>query len=151
MWNFYGDSYDSDSDFANAEKTIRFKLPVGGIIEYFRTWIVGYIDPSFTSITADIYNDVNGSKGGVLYSSSTSFVKSQITTKDNFVKEIYFKFDKVPLDSENWYHFALKGVSSGFSEDSHIAWKVGYPFPVYPVSANIAVHPYLYTIIGAPF
>lgn len=156
-WLIYANSYDSDAEFSGATKTVRFKVnSPGGIVQYFRTWLIGFNDPQFTNITAKIYADVNGSKGALLDNgnSVTTLTKAQITTEVNFAKEVYFQFDNLSLDQHNWYHFALTGVSSGFTEDSHIAWRSSYPFPVYREglsAANLAAYPFLVSVVGAEF
>jgi hypothetical protein len=154
MWSIYGNSYDTDADFLNATKTVRFKVPAGNIQQYVRTWVIGNNDPLYTNITASIYADVNGSKGAKLYDSLTTHLKAAVSTKINFVKELYFEFDNLSLDENNWYHFALRGTSSGFTEDSHIAWKTSYPYPVYTTglgSTNLAAYPYTFSMVGAEF
>jgi hypothetical protein len=153
-WEIYGNSYDTDAEFSGASKTIRFKPDNGTIVTYFRTWIIGFNDPVFTNITAKIYSDVNGEKGSKLHDSITTHLKASIATQDNFVKEIYFEFDNIALDSSNWYHIALSGTSTGFSASSHLAWRTSFPYPVYDSglsSANVAEYPYTLSAIGASF
>jgi hypothetical protein len=155
MWTVYADSYSTNADFSNGVKSVRTKFGTGTILTVVRTWIVLYNNPTFSSLTMKIYSDKNGSKDKLLYSSTNSFNKADIFTKQNGVAEIYFNFDKIPLDSYNWYHFSLSGTSSDFADDKHLAWKSSYPFPVYTTgitgATNLTEYPYLISFVGAEF
>ncbi len=157
-WSVYANSYDTDADFANATKTVRFKLNQNSIIKYIRTWIVVYNDAPFTNITGKIYYDDSSTetKGDLIEASSTTFTKAQVLSLDNGVRELYFQFNDLALDGDNYYHFALSGTSSGFSESTHIAWRTSYPDPIYAdgisvAFANLPKFPYTFCVIGDTF
>lgn len=153
-WTVYGDSYDTDSAFTNGTKTIKFSPEKDSILRAVRTWLVFYNDPTFTNITMKLYYDGAGSRGDLLASSTTTWTKAQILTLDNGVNEVYFEFDDRTLDSGNYYHLVLMGTGSSFSESSHIAWRTGYPDPVYKDGISVSFNnllkfPYEFSLIGA--
>ena len=157
MWTVYGDSYDNDSDYSNGVKSVRFKLNSKVVIRYIRTWIIVNNDAPFTNITGKIYYDqADETKGDLIQASSTTFTKAQVLSLDNGVRELYFQFNDLALDGDNYYHFALSGTSSGFSDSSHIAWKTSYPDPVYEdgvsvTFSNLPKFPYTFVVIGDTF
>ena len=153
-WKVYADSYNTDAELSSGSKSVRAKMNEEIILRYVRTWIVFNNDPGLTNITMKIYSDDNDSKGFLLHSSTTTHTKANIITATNGVKEVYFAFDDIALDSENYYQFVLTGTSSGFSSSSHVAWKLSYPDPVYSSGftnnyENLLVYPYDLVLIGA--
>ena len=156
-WLVYGDSYDNDTDYSNGAKTVRFKLNSKVVIKYIRTWVIVNNDAPFTNITGKIYYDKpDETKGDLIQASSTTFTKAQVLSLDNGVRELYFQFNDLALDGDNYYHFALMGTSSGFSDSSHIAWKTSYPDPVYEggvsvTFSNLPKFPYTFVVIGDTF
>ena len=155
-WTVDADGYETSADLTNGVKTIRARMNKGTILRFARTWVVFYNDPDLTNITMKIYYDESGSKGDLLYSSITTLTKAQIITLQNGIKEVYFEFDDVVLDANNYYHFVLTGVSSGFSSSSHLAWKKSYPYPVYTSGfaqsfRNRLIFPYTLSLVGAEF
>jgi hypothetical protein len=152
-WNVYAMSYDDNADLANGVHSIRTKFNDNVIVSYIRTWVLTYGSPVFTSLHMEVYSDVNGSKGGLIATSTNSFSNTDITSKAFSAKEIYFTFDKDTFDSNNWYHLVLKGTPTAFTSSSHIAWKSSYPYPIYTTgitaSVNLREYPYTMCTIGA--
>lgn len=154
-WDIVGDSFTT-TEFTNGTKSIRFKMPSASIVKYVRTKLVLFGDPTFTNVTAKIYYDNNGEIGQLYKSSITTWTKAQILTLDNGVNDIYFEFEDIPLDKNNWYHLVLSGAGANFTDVSHIAWKMSYPFPVYttgwsPSFRILPQFPYDLVIIGEEF
>lgn len=157
-WTVFGDTYETDSDFSNGTKSVRAKMNKKILLRFVRTWIVVYNDAPFTDITMKIYHDTASTElqGDLLYSSTTTLTKAEIVTLENGIKEIYFEFDDVELDENNYYHFTLSGSSSGFTVDTTVAWKTSFPRPVYDDGFSQSFRalpgfPYTLSLIGAEF
>lgn len=156
-WLVYADSYDNDADFSGATKSVRFNLTNNTVVKYIRTSVILYNDPGLTNITASIYYDkTDESKGDKIASSLTTHTKAEIITSLNGVVDLYFEFNEISLHNSGYYHFALHGVSSGFTDSSHLAWKTSYPDPVYDggvsvVFSNLPKFPYTFVLIGDDF
>ena len=134
-WKVYGDSYNSDSELGT--KYSKFKFNDNTILRYVRTWIIFFNDPNVTSLKMEIYGDRDGEMGSLLYTSN-SLTKAQMITLENGIKEVPFSFDDIQLDGNNYYYFVLNGVVSGMSGASHIAWKKGWPDPIYQTGLNVS-------------
>jgi hypothetical protein len=127
-----------------------------------RIWVIVYGDPAFTDLSMKIYGDNQDAGAGEHYpdgliaTSTNSLTKAQIITLDNGVKEIYFDWDRVPLQANSWYNFKL--IASGYSPvgTEHLAWRLGYPRYVYETNLTIqpvklSVLPFSIYFIGATF
>lgn len=155
-WRVWGQSYDSDSDFANGIYSVRFTPNSNIILRIARTWVIFCNNPGLTTLTSKIYIDDDNAVGDLLHSSTTTWTKSQIISESNGAREIYFNFDDIPLHASEHYHLKLMGTSSGFSESSHLAWKSSYPDPVYSggfagSASKLPQYPFDLSLIGARF
>lgn len=154
-WKVWADYYEN-AEFTSGSKTVRTRFNSNIVLEGARVWIVLFNNPTFTNISMDIHGDESNSKGKLLATSTNTLSKSQIITLENGVKEIYFSFDKFPIDGEKWYHFSLRGAGPAFNETTHLAWLKGWPDPVYRKNLSITfekllVFPYTIYFIGAEF
>lgn len=101
----------------------------------FRATLVLYNNPTFTSVSCDIYSVKNGEPDVLLYSSTDSRTKAELLEKDNITYnsghvETWFEFDQVNLKQGDWYAFVIKAVGYTGSSSSHIALKKDWPDPV---------------------
>jgi len=126
------------------------------ILRAIRTWVVVYNDPTFTNLTAKLYNnDENASTdspGSLIASSTTVLTKSQIHTLDNAYKSLYFEFDDITLVGNSKYHIVLNGDGYVPSSSSYLAWMKAWPKPVYDYSQTyekLLVSPYQIVLFGA--
>lgn len=97
-----------------------------------RAVVIHYNDPAYTDLTLEIWSNNDSGNPGVLFSTSTTtWLKSEISTLDNALKEIYFAFNKPMLQQNEFYHFALR--ASGYTGDAsaHLAWALSWPRPRY--------------------
>lgn len=160
-WTVFADTYDSTSDLSNGVKFVPAQMNKNILLRYIRTWIVLLNDPNLSTLTMTINHDNAGTKGPVIYTSTNSWTKAQITTYDHCIREIYFEFDDVPLDGTSTYNFALVGTSTNtgtYNGDQpyFVAWKNAYPYPVHRggftiTASNLTRYPYDICLIGAEF
>lgn len=130
------------------------------ILRAIRTWLIFYNNPTVTSFSVDIYSDrPNGTQhepGVLLHSSTNSQAKSSIITLDNGYKETYFTFDDVNLNANTWYNFVLSASGYSYQANSYVAWRLGFPDPVYSTNlvvatSKLARFPFAMYLIGAEF
>jgi hypothetical protein len=158
-WKIYADYFES-GQLANTSKFCTISLKQNIVLIGVRTWIVVYDNPTFTSLNMKIYSNeviagVNTPKK-LLYTSINNVLKSEIMTLHNAIKEIYFEFDKVPINGNDKYNFVINGVDYSYSAGSHLAWVKAWPDPVYSdgFTANfesLAAAPYQLYCIGSAF
>jgi hypothetical protein len=68
-------------------------------------------------------------------------------------KEIYFEFNYVPLQKDTTYHLVLNCDNYTYTDGAHMAWRKGWPDPVYgkPVSfGSLLSSQYIFSIVSAP-
>lgn len=126
------------------------------ILRACRTWFILYNDPALTSIEMRIYSDDNGSPGKILYTSTNAVTKAELLTggNTNGIRECFFEFDNPTFNGNDTYHFVP--VATGYTgvDGTHIAWKKGWPDPVYRTGVttnyvSAARAPYDLYFIGA--
>jgi len=153
-WSVIGDTY-STSEFDNYSKLQPVIFNDNTILRYARTWVIVYNNPTFTDLKLKIFSyNESGTKGKELYVSSTTWTKVLITSENNAVREIFFQFDDIPLNGDNTYYFAVGGSSAAFTSSAHMAWKKGWPDPVYTTGVSTTYpsagsNPYDIYYIGA--
>lgn len=103
-----------------------------------RTWIIFYNNPPLTALGMKVYANSGGVPGSLIATSQNTFTKAEMITLNNGIKEIYFTFDNLNFRMNDIYHAVLFGTGYTGSESSHIAWRVGYPDPVYNTITSIA-------------
>lgn len=157
-WQVWGKSiYSSDMNetLGYYQPTIMHK---NIILRAARIWLVFYNDPTFDNVGMSIYtNDDNTTAEDTpaikIADSTNTLTKSQIITESNGVKEIYFKFNDIPLQSDIKYNFMLTSKNYVGSTTSHLAWVKAYPDPVYtegytPTLVNMPNAPFTIYFIG---
>lgn len=155
-WRVWGDKLlTGELGASGREQPVIFNKNV--ILLAVRTWVIVNNDPSFTSINMKIYSDDSSSRGKLLHTSDNSVTKSELITSTNGVKEAYFEFDAptgVPLKGTTTYRFALDGAGYTGSSSSHLAWRIGFPDPVYQNNITVSFNdllqmPYTMVFVGA--
>jgi hypothetical protein len=137
---------------AGVSQKVRFNSNV--VLRACRIWLIFYNNPALTDLTMKIYSNDGGVPRKLLHSSTTTLTKSQIITLENGVKEVYFDFNYPSFDGDDFYHFVLTGSGYTGTASSHIAWRVGWPDPVYltnftPNLANCGTAPLAIYFIGS--
>lgn len=155
-WKVWGERIDT-ADFAGSTPRLYQPLVTNRhlVLKGIRTWLIEYNNPTLTSLTLRIYADRAGIPGKLLYESS-ALTKSAIFTQANGVREAGFTFPQLPaLQSATRYHVVLWGVGYTGDETSHLAWRRGWPDPVYTAGGvsstaiNVLVFPFALTLVGA--
>lgn len=135
-WRVYADSYDTTGEITDASKYSPIIPSRNIILLAVRTWVVFVGDPVYTSLSMKIYsNDENDMPLKLLHTSTDVRLPTELdpNSDGNGCREVYFTFAKVPLKAGDRYNFVLN--ASGYnspSAESHIAWRKGFPDPVYP-------------------
>lgn len=151
-WRVWGESFSDASDLTSTRvfQPVRFNKNV--ILKGVRTWVVVYNNPTFTNLNMKIYsNDAQQSSytpKEVVSTSNDVRTKSEIHTLSNAVKEIYFTFDDIPLNGEDFYNFVINGTGYSPTSSSYLAWMKGFPDPVYDEGLPAFT---MVSIGGAPF
>lgn len=150
-WTVWGYAYADQAEFDSTNVFASFRMNSDTIVQYCRTWFIIFDNPSFVSLTANIYsNRLDGSDNspGLLLYSSDARLKSEIHTEDYGVRETWFEFtDTIPLQGDTWYNLVISANTYSPSGNAHIAWKHSYPDPVYTTDYTPAVE----TINKSPF
>lgn len=134
MGVFYGRPYYNASEALDKTNYQTFTPNANVFLKALRTWVVVYNDPTFTSLSANVYEDDGGLPGALLMSSSNSHTKaSLIGANTNALRGVYFTFtNDIILRSADVYHLVLKWTgASGFSETAHVGWIQDVYDPVY--------------------
>jgi hypothetical protein len=102
------------------------------ILRACRTWFINYNDAAFTNITMKIYsNSPSDAPDVLIHSSTTTLTKAQIFTLANGVREVYFEFNNPVFTSTDTFHFVPVATGYTGTDSTHLAWKRGWPDPVY--------------------
>jgi len=152
-WTQYGDALTT-SEASNKSRYLRFSPTENTVLLAIRTWVILYNPPSFTNLRCKLYADRNGLPAGLISTSTTTWSKTDLLTQYNYgTKEIYFEFSPTIALQENlYYHFVLNVDNYTYAEESHIAWRKGWPDPVYGTATfeNLLTQTYIFALIGAP-
>lgn len=152
MWTVYGDTF-STGDMTNADRSMRFSPIENNVLLTMRTWIILYNPPNFTNLVAKLYSDREGLPGALIATSVNSYNKADVLTTGPYgLKDIYFTFSpKISLSANLYYHFVLNCSGYTYAEESHIAWRKGWPDPIYGTATfnNLLTQPYMCPLIGA--
>lgn len=161
-FDVYGEVLET-ADLASSLRVFRLLKSTENSITMigYRATFILYNNPTFTSISCDIYSVKNGEPDVLLYSSTDSRTKAEFLEKDNVTYnsghvETWFNFDNVNLKQDEWYAFVFKAVGYTGSDASHIALKKDWPDPVvyYGVTPSIegmGIAPVTGYTIGATF
>lgn len=151
-WRVWGQPISTSDGTAGVSQKVKFNTNL--VLRACRIWLIFYNNPTLTSVTMKIYSDDGGTPKKLLHSSTTTLTKSEIITLSNGVKEIYFEFDYPAFDGDDYYHFVLFANGYTGTDSSHIAWRQGWPDPVYmtnytPSLVNLGVAPRTIYFIGS--
>lgn len=133
------------------------KVSRNEILRAMRTWLIVYNNPAFTDLTMQVYsNDVAGGNvpGALLFTSTTTHLKAEIHTLANAVKGVHFSFADKSLKAGDTYHFIPKATGYTGTASAHLAWRKGWPDPVYRTNVDsgyskLLVAPYMIGFFGA--
>lgn len=152
-WTQYGDPLTT-AEASNKSRYLRFSPSQNTVLLAMRTWIILFNPSSFTNLRCKIYGDRDGMPAGLIGTSSNSWDRGDLLeTYDYGTKEIYFEFSpKISLQQNLYYHFVLNLDNYSANDDSHIAWRKGWPDPIYGTATfeNLLRSPYIFALIGAP-
>lgn len=158
-WKVYANPFET-GELSNTAKFQTVKFVEDKILLAVRTWIVLYNNPTFTNLNMKIYSNDDSSgantPGMLLATSTNTQIKSDIITLENGAREIWFQFDYFPVNGEDKYNFVVNGDGYTYSDESHIAWMLAWPDPVYsaaytPTFENLLVAPYQLYAVGGDF
>lgn len=147
----------SSTDLTNGNLSASIVMNKNYLIRYVRTSVVILNSAPFTNLRMKIYTDDGyGSKSSLLYTSTNSYTTAQITTSSHAVRNIYFTFDDVPVNSGR-YHFVLTASpTGGYTDPALMYWQSSYPYPEHQggfalIHQNLPKFPYKICLIGAEF
>jgi len=140
-WKVFGERYDT---LAALEATQDFTFDDDLFLRGSQDWFVFFSSPTFTTLSMNIYSDRNGSPGAIVKTSSKTWTKAEIiaegtqletgaafTDLRNGVIKLYWDWDDFPLKGGTKYHMVFNATGYTGDENSHIAWRKGWPDPVY--------------------
>lgn len=138
MWKIIGrvaDSGDLSGQPVSFYQGVKFHRDV--IIRAFQTWFEIHNDPTFTSISFDVYS-LSGTTPKKLICSSTNFLtKAQIHTQPYAVKGLRFDLADVAFRGTDWYALVPRAVGYSPTSTSYLVWKFGYPDPAYRLNVPL--------------
>lgn len=129
-WNVYADIITSMPDL-NHYCPVKMPTDYDVEVRAIRSFFVFYNLPDLSNLTLNIYSDLNGAPGQLLFTSTSSQATSEVLSPsaNSAVAEIWFEFAQLPkLKKANWYHIVLNGTYV-YSASSHLAWKKAWPDP----------------------
>ncbi len=130
-WSIWADPLLS-ADMTGVSKFITFGTDSNCVMRAAKTWLVFNDVGAFTSMTMKLYASRDGAPAGLIATSTNSWGKADLlTTHDSGAKEIYFEFNYVPLQQNTTYHLVLNCSGYTYSDANHMAWRKGWPDPVY--------------------
>lgn len=157
-WRMIGKPYATADVTTVPSITQRFQHNLAESPHVLRGVSVGlifYNDPSFTSITLELWSDRATGAGALIAQSSTSYTKLACMESENSAyKVLGFTFPDVALRPGCLYRLALKPVGYTGDATAHIAWRHSYPDPQYRAGLTLnaakgANTPFEFSIISA--
>lgn len=140
-WSVWGERYN---DLSGTDASEKFSPTDDFFLRGSQDWIIFYNDPTFTQLSMNIYSDRDGSPGALLKTSSKTWTEAEIiaagvqldtgaafTDLRNGVVKLYWDWDDFPLRGGADYHLVLQATGYTGTASSHIAWRKGWPDPVY--------------------
>jgi len=157
-WRMIGKPYATADLTAVPTITQRFQhatLGRASLLRGINVGVIFYNDPTFTSITLELWSDRSNGAGALIAQSSTSHTKLACMEGENSAyKVLGFTFPDAPLKPGSFYRIALKPVGYTGDATAHIAWRLSYPDPQYRSGLTLnaakgANHPFEFSIISA--
>lgn len=152
-WRVFGEPF-ATADLASG---LRVFQPVifnkNIVLKACRAWFIVYNNPTFTDLSMAIYSNSAGAPKKLLHTSTNAITKATMCTLTNGVKEVYFEFNYPVFNSTDTYHFVPRATGYTGSDSSHLAWRAGFPDPVYRTNVDssytkLGVSPYCLYFIG---
>ena len=129
-WEVFAVPFYNNGDLETTDVSQSLICSEQKVLLAVRSWFVFFGSPSFNELKMRIHK----STANVLVAESiNSYVLDEIKTEDYAVKEIHFEFDKISFSKNCEYRFSLYSTGYVATANNHIAWRVDYPNPVYPV------------------
>lgn len=127
----------------------RFTVPKMMELKAVRTWIVKYLDPTFTALYMELRSGYNTGGARMLLARSTkSYSFADLDTANYSAKEIYFDWDNAPMLAPN-VEYTLNLYASDYvgDETNHLAWARSWPDPIVPIigapdASQLGVYPF---------
>lgn len=96
-------------------------------------WFIAYNNPTFTSLSMDLYStDENSLPKKLIASSTNSQTKLELMPENqNHIIGTYFNFNNVSCRMNELYAFVPRGTSYTYSESSCLLLMKAFPNPVY--------------------
>lgn len=158
-WIVWGDDWET-GELASTAKYQPIRFNGNYIIKAIRTWVIVVNDPVFTNLNMKLYSNevvsaINTPKK-LLHTSTDVRAKSEIHTLGNAVKEIYFTFEDIPVQTGTYYNLVINGAGYVPTGSSYLAWMKAFPDPVYasnytPAIETIQQAPYQLYAIGSEY
>ena len=146
------------ADFTGSPRVYQSaKLSQSTYLYAVRTWLAVYGQPTATSIQMRVYSNLSGAPDQLLFTSSNSFVISDLIAASNngAVKEVYFNFDKgLNLVNGETYHFVIWTNGYTGTDNANFGWVRAVPDPVYTTNytltfAAMNLAPFKIALIGS--
>lgn len=133
MWKVFGQKMTG----AILNQKVKFASNIDVIA--IRTWFIIFNDPDFTGIKLNIYSMRGNTPLKKLATSTNTFLKADICTLENGVKEIYFDFENFQARAGEYYGIVpeIEGYTPAL--DSYVAWKKAWPDPVYRLGLTLGL------------
>ena len=151
-WKVYGERLET-ADLTGTRVNQSYQPNKNLVIRGCRIWIIVNNNPPFTDLNMKIYSNDNGDPGKLLHTSTNVQTKAALITLANGVIETFFDFADVPMHSNDTYRFVLNGTGYTGTDSSHLAWRRGWPNPVYRPSgfgfSDLVTAPLTLYTIGA--
>jgi hypothetical protein len=139
-WKVYGERLLTADLTSNLRVYQRVNFNSDIILKACRVWLIAYNDPSFTSLTMDIYSISGTTPKKLLHSSTNSVLKADMLTDTNGVKEIFFNFNSPTFKGVDTFGFVLRATGYTGTTSTHLAWKKAWPDPVYRLNVPVGLH-----------
>ena len=144
-------TWGTQTEMTNLELFQTFTPTNNSYIKYIKAFVIKYGNPSFTGLKIDIHPELNNyPTAKVLATPENTFTNSEISSNQNDISEIYFKFDDYAVKATEKYCLVLKATGT-FSDSAHISWAKMEPIYTTGLTLDtnlIAQGPYRYSIIG---
>jgi hypothetical protein len=129
-WSIWADPI-STADSTGVTKFITFGVENNCIMRAAKTCFVFNNVGSFTGMQLKLYASRDGAPAGLIATSTSSWQKSDLVTLNNAHVEVYFEFNFIPLQKDTTYHLVMNCSGYTFSTGNHMAWRKGWPDPIY--------------------
>jgi len=155
-WRMIGKPYETADVTAVPSITQRFThAGPPHVLRGVDVGVIFYNDPTFTSITLELWSDRASGAGALIAQSSTNYTKlACMESQNSAYKVLGFTFPDVALRNGAFYRLALRPAGYTGNAAAHIAWRFSYPDPQYRGGLTLnaakgANTPFEFSIISA--